>query len=158
MRLRQLGTTQAITFIAPSEVYQSIQEICRRGHQKDLDSSDVVSWLLHQTCATNKQLHSLYFWQGTEFCYRTQAATEFDRFLVDRSHRQAYLKYLRQPEQQTLEELYGPSVRKDDDSAPRRKKAKLFFLTGCANLRRFFNESIIHRCLRMTRRRRRWKR
>jgi hypothetical protein len=115
MRLRQLGTTQSITFIAPFEVYQSIQGIRRRSHQRDLDSSDVISWLLHQTCATNKQLHSLYFWQGTEFCYRTQAATKFDRFLTDVSHRQAYLKYLQQPEQQTLEQLYGPSVQKDDD-------------------------------------------
>ncbi|KAL3476021.1 hypothetical protein BJX99DRAFT_258915 [Aspergillus californicus] len=125
MRLRQLGTTQSITFIAPSEVYQSVQDICRRSHQKNLDSSDVISWLLHQTCATNKQLHSLYFWQGTDFCYRTQAAANFDGLLTNISHRQACLKYLQQPEQQTLEELYGPPVQTDGGSATTPDESKV---------------------------------
>jgi hypothetical protein len=117
MRLRQLGTTQSVTFIAPPEVHQSIRDICYKRAEELLDSSDVVFWLLHQTCASNRQLHSLYFWQGTDFCYRTQAATRFDSFLSDVDHREEYLKYLQQPEQQTLEELYGPRVPTDDGVA-----------------------------------------
>ncbi|CAG8139779.1 unnamed protein product, partial [Penicillium nalgiovense] len=114
MRLRQLGTTQSVTFVAPSEVHQSIQDICHKTVREDLDSADVITWLLDQTCASNRQLHSLYFSQGTNFCYRMQAAATFDDFLSNVDHREPYLKYLQQPEQQTLEQLYGPHLLRDD--------------------------------------------
>jgi hypothetical protein len=115
MRLRQLGTTQSVTFVAPPEVHQSIQDVCHKTVGEDLDSADVITWLLDQTCASNRQLHSLYFWQGTDFCYRMQAAAAFDGFLLNGDHRNAYLKYLQQPEQQSLEQLYGPRVLRDDE-------------------------------------------
>lgn len=114
MRLRQLGTTQSITFIAPPEVHQSILDVHDNGSSDRLDSADVIMWLLDQTCKSNRELQSLYSAQGTDFCKRTQAAMSYSRFLSDADHQKSYLEVLRQPEQKTLEQLYEPLCRKDD--------------------------------------------
>lgn len=115
MRLRQLGTTQSITFIAPPEVHQSIQDVCRKHANSPLDSSDVITWLLEQTCAVNKDLQSLYFSQGINFCYRMQAEITYKDFLTNGNHRKEYMEQLQQPEQQTLEQLYAPRVQEVHD-------------------------------------------
>lgn len=60
MRLRQLGTTQSIAFIAPSEVHQSIQDVCQKSANDPIDSSDVITWLLDQTCTSNRDLQSIF--------------------------------------------------------------------------------------------------
>ncbi|KAL5336549.1 hypothetical protein BJX70DRAFT_400495 [Aspergillus crustosus] len=109
MRLRQLGTTQSVTFVAPPEVHQSILDVCNKSPNDHLDSSDVITWLLDQTCAANQELQPLYFAQGKDFCQRMQAAATYKRFLTNSDHRRAYLDILRQPEQQTLERLYEPN-------------------------------------------------
>ena len=106
--MRQLGTTQSISFVAPPEVHQSILDVCNRKPSDRLDSSDVVTWLLDQTCTTNQELHPLYFAQGKDFCQRTQAAETWSESLVRPTHRDAYMKVLRQQERQDLEELYSP--------------------------------------------------
>ncbi|KAL4873947.1 hypothetical protein BDV12DRAFT_191814 [Aspergillus spectabilis] len=108
MRLRQLGTTQSVTFVAPPEVHQSILDVCNKSPSDTLDSSDVITWLLDQTCAANRELQPLYFAQGRDFCQRLQAAATYKKFLSNSDHRRAYLDILRQPEQQTLERLYEP--------------------------------------------------
>ena len=114
MRLRQLGSTQSITFFAPPEVHQSILDFRNKRHGDLLDSSDVVCWLLEQTCNGNEQLQQLYLVQGAEFCRRTHAAWEYSDFLTDLAHRTAYLQVLQQPEQQTLEQLYKPKLDSKD--------------------------------------------
>ena len=108
MRLRQLGSTQSITLFAPPEVHQSILDLCNKKHGDHLDSFDVICWLLEQTCSGNEQLQQLHLAQGADFCRRTYAAWEHSEFLTDSKHRTAYLQVLRQPEQQTLEQLYKP--------------------------------------------------
>lgn len=108
MRMRQLGTTQSIAFIAPPEVHQSILDVCKQGATAHLDSSHVVTWLLDQTCTNIQELQPLYFSQGIDFCRRTQAAATWNRFLTDSEHQDAYLKVLQQPERQDLEQLYAP--------------------------------------------------
>ncbi|KAK2757274.1 hypothetical protein FQN54_004788 [Arachnomyces sp. PD_36] len=118
MRLRQLGTTQSITFIAPPEVHQSILDICNKCANDKLDSSDVVTWLLDQTCCSNRELQSLYLAQGIDFCQRTQAAASYKDFLTNLDHRKSYLDVLRQPEQRTLEELYAPQLRQGSNAIP----------------------------------------
>ncbi|KAK5705789.1 hypothetical protein LTS12_028255, partial [Elasticomyces elasticus] len=106
MRMRKLGTTQSITFIAPPEVHQSILDVCSRRSFDRLDSSHVITWLLDQTCTTNQELQSLYFAQGKDFCQRTQAAKTWSNFLTNPEHRDAYMEVLRQQERQDLE-LYS---------------------------------------------------
>ncbi|KAL4811848.1 hypothetical protein BDW67DRAFT_194317 [Aspergillus spinulosporus] len=117
MRLRQLGSTQSVTFIAPPEVHQSILHVCNKTSKDKLDSSDVVAWLLDQTCAVNRELSPLYFAQGRDFTTRLQAATTHKMILSNAEHRTAYLKLLQQPEQQTLEQLYEPTYREETASA-----------------------------------------
>ncbi|KAF7596480.1 hypothetical protein BBP40_001352 [Aspergillus hancockii] len=115
MRLRQLGTTQSVTFIAPPEVHQSILDVRRKtGHDK-LDSSDVIIWLLDQTCNSNQELQSLYFSQGADFCHRMQVAASHKHYLSNPSRSDEYIEQLQQPEQHTLEQLYEPRLHKRRD-------------------------------------------
>ncbi|KAE8149344.1 hypothetical protein BDV25DRAFT_156541 [Aspergillus avenaceus] len=117
MRLRQLGTTQSVSFVAPLEVHQSILDVRQKSIKDRVDSSDVITWLLHQTCTNNRELQSLYFAQGADFCYRMQAVESYKEFLTNVGHRKAYIGYLQQPEQQTLERLYEPKSYKEHDTA-----------------------------------------
>jgi hypothetical protein len=110
MRLRQLRTTQSITFFAPPEVDRSIKDLCPTAAGERLDSSHVVLWLLEQTCCANEHLQSLYVAQGLDFCRRTDAAWRHPDFLIHTAHRTKLLDILQQPERQTLEQLYGGAL------------------------------------------------
>ena len=118
MRLRQLATSQSVTFFAPPEVHQSILDLRRKRPGDQIDSHDVICWLLEQTCAGIEQLQPLYFSQGTDFCCRTQAASDNPKFVDDNNQRNEYLSILRQPEQQTLEQLYEPKIQSKSATAP----------------------------------------
>ncbi|OGM50946.1 hypothetical protein ABOM_000731 [Aspergillus bombycis] len=118
MRLRQLGQTQSVVFIAPPEVHQNILDICQKGRGDMIDSSDVVYWLLFQTCANNRELQPLFYAQGVDFCRRIQAAVQYPKFLSDPLHQEAYVGVLQQPEQQTLEQLYKPQILDIDVKGP----------------------------------------
>jgi hypothetical protein len=78
-----------------------------------IDSADVVHWLLEQTCRANEQLQNLYIAQGADFCNRTNAKWGKGAFHSGLEYRDAYVKVLQHPEQQTLEQLYGACM---DDS------------------------------------------
>lgn len=107
MRLRQLGTTQSVVFFAPPEVHQSILDLRKKKQFDKLDSLDVISWLLEQTCNGIEQLQPLYFSQGSDFCRRLQASVDNPNFFSNITHRESYLQTVRTMEQQTLEQLYG---------------------------------------------------
>lgn len=111
MRLRQLGTTQSITFFAPPEVNQNILDLSQKSTWASITSYDVVRWLLEQTCRGIEQLQPLYFSQGADFCRRAQAELDHPQYLRDPSQRESYMDCLRQVEQQTLEQLYGPNTK-----------------------------------------------
>ncbi|KAF7513900.1 hypothetical protein GJ744_006514 [Endocarpon pusillum] len=111
MRLRQLATSQSVVFFAPPEVHQSILDLRRKGLHDSIDSYDVICWLLQQTCSGIEQLQPLYFSHGSDFFRRQQAALENPDFLVDVAQRDAYLHEVRQTEQQTLTQLYGPRLK-----------------------------------------------
>ncbi|KAK2801761.1 hypothetical protein FQN51_005126 [Onygenales sp. PD_10] len=110
MRLRQLGTSQSITFFAAPDVHQSILDLRKKNHGDPVDSSDVVHWLLEQTCAGIEQLVPLYLSQGIDFCRRTQAALDHPKFSLNSTHRADYLKVLESTEHQGLEQLYAPDA------------------------------------------------
>ena len=109
MRLRQLGTTQQVTFFAPPEVNQSILDFRQKDSDSFLDSSDVVCWLLEQTCIYNEQQHLLYLAQGLDFCQRTDAAWKTPDFLLEMEQRGYYVEALQQLEHFSLEDLYRPN-------------------------------------------------
>jgi hypothetical protein len=111
MRLRELGTTQSLVFFAPPEVHQSIIDVCKQSNYSinpfQINSSHVVCWLLEQTCRANEQLLNLYLAQGTDYCLRTDAQWRFNKFSVEQQDRESFLKVVRQPERQSLADLYG---------------------------------------------------
>ena len=111
MRLRQLATTQSVVFFAPPEVHQSIMNLCKKTGMDKIDSSDVIIWLLEQTCCNIEQLQLLYVSQGIEYCRQRLAALRNTSIATDVEQRKAYLKVLEQPEQYSLEKLYAPEQR-----------------------------------------------
>ncbi|XP_044720036.1 very large low complexity protein [Hirsutella rhossiliensis] len=118
MRLRQLATTQSVTFCAPPEVYRSILDLRRKKDGMRISSFDVVHWLLEQTCRNNEQLRSLFNAQGIDFCRRTSAARQYPKFLSEEAHTSALLEVIRSPEQIMLDELYGSAAQTPRNNAP----------------------------------------
>ncbi|KAL8827547.1 MAG: hypothetical protein Q9191_003114 [Dirinaria sp. TL-2023a] len=110
MRLRQLATSQSILFVAPPEVHQSILDLREKGAGDNIDSFDVICWLLEQTCDGLEQMQPLYFAQGVDYCRRAQAAFDHPDFLENAKDREKYVRVLRQKEKQTLEQLYKPRL------------------------------------------------
>jgi hypothetical protein len=113
MRLRQLATTQSVSFVAPPEVYTSVLSL-RSAHSRNvaapqtLESTDVVHWLLEQSCEASDNMMSLHIAQGFDFCRRTDARLEFRKSSQKKKQMNALLQKTQQPEGQTLEQLYGP--------------------------------------------------
>lgn len=103
MRLRQLGTTQSVAFLAPPEVYRSILDV-RRAHTHELPrpviltSVDVVRWLLEQSCKANEQMMALHFSQCQDFCRRTDIVWKYTNFATNRQHLEKVLEVVRQGE------------------------------------------------------------
>ncbi|XP_044715964.1 P-loop containing nucleoside triphosphate hydrolase [Hirsutella rhossiliensis] len=118
MRLRQLATTQSVTFCAPPEVYRSILDLRRKKDGMRISSFDVVHWLLEQTCRNNEQLRSLFNAQGIDFCRRTSAARQYPKFLSEEAHTSALLEVIRSPEEIMLDELYGSAAQTPRNNAP----------------------------------------
>lgn len=108
MRLRQLGSTQCIAFVAPPEVYQSILDLTSTHGYKPVCSADVVQWLLEQSCLANEGMLALRLAQGTDYCRRMDALHQYSDFLQKKSSANKLLGIIQQREEQSLEELYGP--------------------------------------------------
>ncbi|KAF6823338.1 hypothetical protein CPLU01_11478 [Colletotrichum plurivorum] len=111
MRLRQLGTTQSVTFFAPPEVFQSILDLRHKSYGAQVDSYDVICWLLDNTCDGIEQLQPLYYAQGIDFCRRTQAAIDNPDFLRDMHQRENFLSTIKQNEHHSLQQLYEPKLK-----------------------------------------------
>ncbi|KAK1971591.1 hypothetical protein LY78DRAFT_688890 [Colletotrichum sublineola] len=108
MRLRQLGTTQSVTFFAPPEVYQSILDIQKKPLGAKIDSHDVIYWLLDNTCEGIEQLQPLYYSQGIDFCRRMQATIDNPDFITNKCQRDKFIATVKQDEQHSLQQLYEP--------------------------------------------------
>ncbi|QUC22017.1 uncharacterized protein UV8b_06258 [Ustilaginoidea virens] len=119
MRLRKLGSTQSVAFIATPEVHQSILDVRKSqtgtlpesataGKPPTVTSIDVVRWLLDQSCKANEQMMSLYRSQCQDFCRRTNSWWKHPKYHVDRRDLKNVLQVIMQKESQTLEQLYGP--------------------------------------------------
>ena len=121
MRLRKLGSTQSIAFVAPPEVYRSIQNLRPRSYsyRKEVTSTDVVRWLIEQSCRANEHMMSLHVAQGFDFCHRTNALwTHGARTLSDPQQKDRLINAILQKEDQTLEQLYGRNKSALPSSAP----------------------------------------
>ena len=112
MRLRQLGSTQSLVFFSPIEVHQSIIDFREKDAGGKIDSSDVIAWLLEQTCRGIEQLKPLYYSQGIDFCNRTHAGVTNPAALDDKTQRAGFLGSIKHKESYTLSELYTPKEKK----------------------------------------------
>ena len=113
MRLRLLGQTQSVTFYSPPEVHQSIIDLQEKRDKPEngpIDSSDVVFWLLVQTCRLIEQLEPLYITQGVKNLQQRQAKDDYPDFLEDDSDRANFLSMIRVNELQDLKQMYAPKV------------------------------------------------
>lgn len=94
-------------------MYKNIRDTRPQYAARSLVSSiDVVRWLLEQSCKANEHLMSLHIAQGADFCRRTDAQWK-NRSLFkekDTGERRKLLKVVLQKEEQTLEQLYGPTA------------------------------------------------
>jgi hypothetical protein len=142
MRLRQLGTTQSLGFFCPPEVYQSILDTCQKTARCPIDASDIIRWLLEQTCVAIEQHQPLYYSQGIEFCREAQAALDNCEFITKKSQYEQYLSAVRQVEEQTLKQLYGLNPRTRSPVAiPKASPQIAALLKGLNDIKRVFQNS-----------------
>ncbi|GKT51436.1 uncharacterized protein ColSpa_11617 [Colletotrichum spaethianum] len=99
---------ESVTFFAPPEVYQSILDLKKKPFGAMVDSNDVISWLLDNTCDGIEQLQPLYYSQGIDFCRRMQAAVDNPDFVKDKHQRDKFIATIKQDEQHSLQQLYEP--------------------------------------------------
>jgi hypothetical protein len=97
-----------VTFFSPPEVHQSIVDL-RNNHDSDyVDSSDVVAWLLKQSCNVIEQLEPLYYNQGNTYIEHEHAKIRNSGYLTNIHQRSEYLSVIRTKESQTLKQMYEP--------------------------------------------------
>jgi len=126
MRLRLLGRSQAVTFFSPPEVHQSILDSRDGSEKRDIDSADVIFWLLKQSCSSIEQLEPLYITQGTTYLKHLQASIDNQDYIRQPYQRSRYLSVMQTKESQTLKRLYEPkSLKKFEEIDTRRFKGQL---------------------------------
>jgi hypothetical protein len=134
------------------EVHQAILDLRERQtrndyQQRQLDSSDVIRWLLEQSCNAIEQLEPLYFAQGNDYIRRTQAKLDNTDFLRDEVSCNKYVSVLQCHESTTLKKLYEPKHTKRGKVSNTRYTASLQgFDDGLQQRRRGFEDrgSAVH--------------
>jgi hypothetical protein len=99
-----------VAFIVPPEVQRNILDL-RPGNDQTcspVTSSDVVYWLLEQSCKANEKMMPLHTSQGFDFCRRTNALWKYFNLAKGPEDRLQLLDTIQQREDWTLEQLYGP--------------------------------------------------
>ncbi|KAL9113483.1 MAG: hypothetical protein Q9227_002524 [Pyrenula ochraceoflavens] len=117
MRCRNLSTSQSVLWIATPEVHHSILQIRSNNSLREIDSRDIVLWLLHNSCVNISQLQPLYYAQGMNYCERAQAWYKNRGFLSDENQRSALVSVIQDRETIKLEELYHPKRRESRRNA-----------------------------------------
>ena len=121
MRLRKLAHGQSLVFFAPPEVHQSIIDVTGRP-AKNLTGYDVVAWSLEQSCLSIERSQPLRVIQGISHQRRQHMLNTFfgefsghNDLAKDVNRSKKSVKRFREKEEQTLQDLYGPtSVVKDE--------------------------------------------
>ncbi|KAL1679094.1 hypothetical protein EV122DRAFT_210576 [Schizophyllum commune] len=106
MRMRKLGRAggHSILFLASSEIQSRIRD-CIKDNNKQLDSSDVLVWTMHETIRQTTENGALWVNQGLNFDVRQAAWEAFDN--RGRSGEDELTKVLLEREAHPLKDLYG---------------------------------------------------
>jgi len=140
MRMRNLGHGQSVCFFAPPEVHQKILgwslESCNECTQDlRVETIDILSWVMHETCVQTEQNLSLWARNGISY----QARQSTSRWGIDSFNQEAYSSAWIEAavESKTLTEMYSYSneaesnsllriiERKSDDDQLRSQKQEL---------------------------------
>jgi hypothetical protein len=108
MRLRKLGSTQSVVFLAPLEVNAAILDSRPNGAKSTVDSADVLRWLLQSTATSLESLIPLYYANGVNHLTRAQAAWDNWNMLYDEEHAKEFLANVREKDKLSLASLYKP--------------------------------------------------
>lgn len=98
--MRELTNGQSVAFFIPPEV--------RHDMKKDgagITSTDVVQWVLEQTCDQLEKLQPLWAWQGLQ---HFRCAQIWDDFRTRASSLEDIVARIQQPELKSLSQLYAP--------------------------------------------------
>ena len=115
MRLRKLAHGQSLVFFAPPEVHQSIMDVTGRPGT-ELTGYDVVAWSLEQSCLSIERSQPLRVIQGIShqrrqhmldtFFGEISGPEELDKVV---NWPKEMINKFREKEEQTLQDLYGPT-------------------------------------------------
>ncbi len=116
MRLRKLAHGQSLVFFAPPEVHQSIMDVTGRP-AKELTGYDVVAWSLEQSCLNIERSQPLRVLQGISHQRRQHMLDTFvgeisrpEDLAKDVNRSKEIINKFREKEEQTLQDLYGPTA------------------------------------------------
>ncbi|KAG8957905.1 hypothetical protein FRC03_009696 [Tulasnella sp. 419] len=106
MRMRRLGRTHTVMFLAPPEVDHSIRVAAGVAADDPIRTKDIVLWTMFESCS--EVLHRIPQWaqQGMDYWKREEAWVEFNRS-PDPSSKDLVEAWL-QDEARSLDEMYAP--------------------------------------------------
>ena len=104
MRMRKLGHGQSVMFFAPPEVDRSIRHVNKKGDAEDIHVSDILVWVMTETCSEIQHRAAQWLQHGMDYKRRHSS---WSSFLTDHiTPTELALSWL-QPEAKNLKELYA---------------------------------------------------
>ncbi|KAJ4112132.1 hypothetical protein NW768_011711 [Fusarium equiseti] len=105
MRMRKLGKGQSVEFCVPWEIEQKIMnlKVPEDDGNREVTISDVLNWVIHETCLDLRKAIPLWLNQGVRF---SRQQVFWSNYQGDDSSRWA--KQFLEDESQTLDERYRP--------------------------------------------------
>ncbi|KAF8537441.1 hypothetical protein BDD12DRAFT_887667 [Trichophaea hybrida] len=120
MRMRQLGNIDGhtIMYFAPEEVHSQIEKIARQRSQgTNIGAIDVLQWAISESRIKITQNVPLWATQGLSYGKRQKAWLNYwNKGSMDYHNADILFKELKEPESQTLEQLYGIGHSSDDST------------------------------------------
>ncbi|KAM0416006.1 hypothetical protein ACHAPT_013033 [Fusarium lateritium] len=115
MRMRKLGKGQTVMFCIPREIEHKILQLM--GHQipskAKIAVSDVLCWVITETCHDLRRAVPLWLNQGVRFCQQ-QAHWDGMGSTSDHTERLTWARRFREAEARSLGERYSPHQARSD--------------------------------------------
>jgi len=106
MRMRKLGHTQSVVFVAPPEVDNSIRILLKLPSDYEISSREVVKWTIYQSCLALKSQRSLWILRGLAHSKRRMACQKHIHHDGQVHNSAAYLETIREQESRPVSEMY----------------------------------------------------
>ena len=105
MRMRKLGHGHSVMFFAPLEIDGHIRSLAIKGLLDNIDTMDILHWVICETCEETQQRAPHWAQQGMD---HTSRYAVWSGFCEGRVTPKALLDKWLQPEAKHLENLYAP--------------------------------------------------